>query len=121
MPDGRRRLDVLDHRMLEIDEVVVGIGIHSGAVGRGRVARRRIDWRDRLRLRRRRAAEGRIIENRKIFGDRPARWWIKILDLGHAPPAMRVGHDHAPVDRERFAADEPFLHAARHHRFKQLA
>ena len=34
---------------------------------------------------------------------------------------MRVGHDHAGVDRERLAADQPFLHAARHHRLKQLA
>jgi hypothetical protein len=34
---------------------------------------------------------------------------------------MRLGHDHARVDRERLAAGQPFLHAARHHGLKQLA
>ena len=90
-------------------------------MGRRRIARRRVGRRDRLRLARRRPAEGGIVENRKIFGDRAARRRIEILDLGHSPPAMRVGHDHARVDRERLAADQPFLHAARHHRLKQLA
>jgi hypothetical protein len=31
---------------------------------------------------------------------------------------MRVGHDHAGVDRERFAPDNPFLEAARDQRLK---
>jgi hypothetical protein len=34
---------------------------------------------------------------------------------------MRVGHDPARVDHKRLAADEPFLHAARHRSLKQLA
>jgi hypothetical protein len=34
---------------------------------------------------------------------------------------MRVGHDHARVDRECLASHQPFLHAARHHRLEQLA
>ena len=34
---------------------------------------------------------------------------------------MGVGHDDAGVDREGFAPDDPFLHAARHHRLEQLA
>jgi hypothetical protein len=37
LTNGRRRFDVHDHRMLEIDEVVVGIGIDGGAVGRAAV------------------------------------------------------------------------------------
>ena len=41
-------------------------------VGRGCVAGRWIGRRDRLRLDRRRPAEGRIIENREIFGNRTA-------------------------------------------------
>jgi hypothetical protein len=32
-----------------------------------------------------------------------------------------IGHDHARIDRERLTADQPFLHAARHHSLKQLA
>ena len=73
--------------MLEIDEVVVGISIDCSGVGRRGVARRRIDWRDRLRFARRRAAKGRIIENRKIFGDRAARRWIEVSIL--ATPRRR--------------------------------
>ena len=72
LANGRRRLDVHDHRMLEIDKVVVGIGVDRRLVGRGCVAGRRIGRRNRLRLDRRRPAEGRVIENRKIFGDRAA-------------------------------------------------
>ena len=34
---------------------------------------------------------------------------------------MRVGHDHTGVNREGLASHDPFLHAARHHRLKQLA
>jgi hypothetical protein len=34
---------------------------------------------------------------------------------------MRVGHDHAGVDREGFAPDNPFFDTASHHRLKQLA
>jgi hypothetical protein len=34
---------------------------------------------------------------------------------------MRVRHDYAGVDREGFAPDDPFLHAARHHCLEQLA
>ena len=56
-----------------------------------------------------------------MLRDRAARRWIEILDLGHAAPAMRVGHDHAGVDREGFAPDNPFFDTASHHRLKQLA
>jgi len=34
---------------------------------------------------------------------------------------MRVGHDHARVDRERFAADKPFPDAPCDHGLEQLA
>jgi hypothetical protein len=34
---------------------------------------------------------------------------------------MPVGHDHARFDRERFPANEPFLHAACHDGLEQLA
>ena len=34
---------------------------------------------------------------------------------------MRVRHDYAGVDREGFAPDDPFLHAARHNGLEQLA
>ena len=86
LANGCRRLDIHNHRMLQIDEIVVGVGITGDRVGRSGVAGRRIGWRDRLRLDRRRPAEGRIIENRQIFRDRAARGRIEIFDLGDASP-----------------------------------
>ena len=34
---------------------------------------------------------------------------------------MRVRHDYTGVDREGFAPDDPFFHAARHNGLEQLA
>ena len=34
---------------------------------------------------------------------------------------MRVRHDYTGVDREGFTPDDPFFHAAPHHRLEQLA
>ena len=48
LPNGGRRLDLHDHRMLQIDKINIGIGVNGSGVGRGRVAGRRIDRRDRL-------------------------------------------------------------------------
>ena len=86
LTNGRRRLDVHDHRMLQIDEIVVGIGITGDRVGRSGVAGGRIGRRDHLRLDRRCAAEGRVIEDREIFRDCAARSRIEIFDLGDAAP-----------------------------------
>ena len=55
LTNGRRGFDVHDHRVLEVNKVIVGIGIDGCAVRRGRVAGSRIGRRDRLRLGRRRA------------------------------------------------------------------
>jgi hypothetical protein len=38
-----------------------------------------------------------------------------------ASPSMRVRHDYTGVDREGFAPDDPFFHAAPHHGLEQLA
>jgi hypothetical protein len=35
LSNGRCRLDVHDHRILQVDEVLVGMGVDGGAVGRG--------------------------------------------------------------------------------------
>ena len=107
--------------MLQIDEVVVGIGITGEGVGRGCVAGRRIGRRDRLRLDRRRPAEGRVIENRQILCDCATGGRIEVFDLGDAAPSMRIGNNHAGVDCKGLASHDPFLHAARHHRLEQLA
>jgi hypothetical protein len=77
----RRRLDIHDYRMLQIDEVIVGVGISGDGVGRSGVAGRRIGRRDRLRLDRRRPAEGRVIEERQILCDGPTGRRIKSSTL----------------------------------------
>ena len=107
--------------MLQIDEIVVGVGITGDRVGRSGVAGRRIGWRDHLWLDRRCPAEGRIIQHRKIFCYCAARSRNEIFDLGDASPSMRVRNDYTGVDRESFAAHDPFLHAAPHHGLEQLA
>jgi hypothetical protein len=33
LANGRRRLDIHDHRMLQIDEIIVGVGITGDRVG----------------------------------------------------------------------------------------
>jgi hypothetical protein len=67
-----------------IDEIVVGVRITGDRVGRSGVAGRRIGWRDRLRLDRRCAAEGRVIQDRQIFRDCATGGRIEIFDLGDA-------------------------------------
>jgi hypothetical protein len=99
------RLSVL--RAFARSEIVVGLGVNLGSVGRSCVAGRRIAWREQLRLDRRRAAEGRVIEDRWIFRDRSIGRRIEVLDLGDAAPAMGVGHDNAGVDREGLASTMP--------------
>jgi hypothetical protein len=98
LANGRRRLDIHSHRMLEIDEIVVGVGISGDGVGRSGLAGRRIGQRDRLRRDRRRPAEGRVVKDRQIFGDCATGRRIKVLDLGDDAPSMRIGRDHAGVD-----------------------
>jgi hypothetical protein len=120
LANGGRRLDIHNHRMLQIDEIVVGVGISGDGVGRSCVAGRRIGWRDHLRLDRRRAAEGRVVENRQIFRDCATGGRIEILDLGDASSSMRVRHDYAGVNCESFASHDPFLDAARNHGLEQF-
>ena len=68
-----------------------------------------------------RAAEGRVIQNRKIFRDRPIGGQIEVLDLGDAAPATGVGHDDGGVNGKGSAAHDAFLHVARDHRLQQFA
>ena len=68
-----------------------------------------------------RAVEGRVIQNRKIFRDRPIGGRIEVLDLGDAAPATGVGHDDGGVNGKGFAAHDAFLHVARDQRPEQLA
>ena len=64
LANGGRRLNVHDHRILQVDKMIIGIGVDRSGVGRRSLAGGRIDRRDRLRLARRRPAEGGIVEHR---------------------------------------------------------
>jgi hypothetical protein len=100
LANGRLRLDVHDYSMLQVDELIVGIGITGDRVGRSSVAGRRIGWGDHLWLNRRRPAEGRFVQDRQIFRDCATGRRIEVLDLGDASTSVRVRHDDAGVDRE---------------------
>ena len=112
LANGRRRLDIHDHRMLQIDEVVVRISITGDRVGRSGVAGRRIGWRDHLWLDRRRPAEGR--SSRTVRYSATARLEAGPRSSTLPTPRRRcVRHDHAGVDGEGFASHDPLLHAPR--------
>ena len=121
LANGRRRLDVHNHRRLEIDEIVVGIGVDRRLVGRGCVAGRWIGRRDRLRLDRRRFAEGRVIEDRRYSATCDSR-----SDRGLRPcerPRLRCASATIMLASTAKASPphDPFLHPALHHRLEQLA
>jgi len=77
--------------MLQVDEVVVGMGVDRGSVGRSGIASSRIGGRNRSRRDAGRAAEGHIVENWQMLGDCTVGSRIEFPDLGHAPPAVSVG------------------------------
>ena len=115
---GRRRLDVDDHPAQEIDQVIDAVGeLHLVAPARG-PGRRRIGRRHRLwrlsRIDRRVLA----LQRRQVLTDRPlGRLLVAPVDFAALDPlvAAGVGLDHAGIDGKAFAADQPDLHARRHH------
>ena len=108
--------------MLQIDEVVVGIGITGDGVGRSGVAGGRIGRRDHLGLDGRRPAERSIVQHRQIFRDRATGRRIKIFDLGDASPSMCVRHDDAGVDCESLRLPRSFPScSARDYGLEELA
>ena len=74
---GGGGLHVHDHRVLQVDQIVVGVGVDGRPAAGGGPAGRRIGGRDELRLDRRRPAEGRVVEHRQILADRPVRGRIQ--------------------------------------------
>ena len=119
---GGGGFDVHDHRVLQVDQVVVGIGVDGRPAAGGGPARRRIGGRDELRLDRRRAAEGRVVEHGQILVDRPVGGRLQSSRVaGHAALTVGVGGDQAGVDREALAAHQALGHAARDNGLEQLA
>ena len=125
LADRTARLDIDDDGMVHVDQVVGGVGEEGVPLQRAGPLRRRIGPRDELRLHLARRAPGGIVQRVEILLHRAA-------GLGHRLPVDRfrpfrrallvgVGPDQAGVDREAFAADQPFLDAAPHRRLEQLA
>ena len=122
LADRRRRLDIDDDRVVDIDQVVGRIGKERRApVGRG-PARGRIGRRDELRRHLARRAERRIIEDGQILLDRTAggirRQTRSTLD---AVAIAGVGLDQAGIDGKAFATDQALVDAALQHGLEQLA
>ena len=106
-------LDIDDDRVVEIDQIVRGVGEErQAAVGAG-PAGRRVRWRDELRCDVGRASERRVIEHGYVLVDRPARCRgrqsLRPLD---ATLPVSIGLDQAGVDREALAADQARRDAA---------
>ena len=125
LADRAARLDVHDDGVVHVDQVVGGVGEEGVPLQRAGPLRRRIGPRHELRLHLARRTPGGIVERVEILLHRAT-------GLGHRLPVDRlrpfrrallvgVGPDQAGIDREAFAADQPFLDAAAHRRLEQLA
>jgi hypothetical protein len=123
LADRRRGLDIDDHRMIQVDQVVGAVGEAGrpglgGGPARGRIRQRDVFGRDR-----RGRAEGRVVQDRQILLDSPpgglGRQACGAVDSGPVPAG--VGADVAGVDGEALAADQALGHAAAHHALEQLS
>jgi hypothetical protein len=110
--NGRRRLDIHERCVLQVDKIVVGIGVEGRRVGRSRVTGSRVGGRYGLQLGRRRRPVGRIIQNRKKLRDDPTGRRIEVL-VGNlsleveAVEQRHLPHDQAhrhPVEQDDLAA-----------------
>jgi len=124
LPDGPARLDVDDDGVIEIDQVVGGLGEQGVSLYGSCPLRRRIGPGHELRLDLARCPPGGIIERVEIFLYRPP-------GLGHGFPVdglrpfrralpVGVGPDQAGIDGEALTANQSFFDAAPHCRLEQL-
>jgi hypothetical protein len=126
LPDGARRLDVDDDRVVGVDQIVGRIGEEGVTLLGARPLRRGINGRGELRLHRARRAEGGVVENREILPDRARRRVgidrrrVPVLAGGRAL-LVGVRLDQAGIDAEPPAADEPLLDTPAYRRLEDVA
>jgi len=122
LPHGSRRLDVHDHRMIKVDQIVGGVGV-EGRLARSRSpARGRIGEVDPLGRHRRCAAKGCIVEHVEILAHGAACCFGRqAVFAGHRSLAIYIGTDLARIDREALGAHQSFGHAALDRHLEQLA
>jgi len=118
----RARLDIHDHRIVDVDQVIGGVAEVGAVTVRLSIAGRRIDRRNALGLNRRCAAEKGVVEYGEILLDgtpcRTSAKTLRSLDIGLP---VGLGPDQAGIDSKAVTADQSFLNAAPHGGFEQLA
>ena len=120
MADRRRRLDIDDDRVIDIDQVIGRIGEERWSAVRRGPSRRRIAWCDELRCDLARRAERGVVENREIFLDSAAgrRWWQTRRTLD-AVSVAGIGLDQTGINGEAFTADQALIDAPLQDRLEQ--
>lgn len=122
LADCGGRLDMDDNCVLEIDEVVGGIGEEGPIVACRCPARGRIRDRQLLGRRRGRSTEGGTVEHGNILANGMAGGRVRQGSCAtHSMLAVNIGAHEAVIDREAFAANQSLGNAARHSSFEQLA
>ena len=108
--------------MIEVDQIVGGVGVE------GRLARRRCPARsgigevDPLRLDRRGSAEGSIIEDLKILSYcTTGSFGRETFFPRNRTLAVNIGADQARIDREAFCSHQSVSHAALDGHLEELA
>ena len=116
------RLDIHDHGMLQIDQIVGAVSEEGEATIGAGSARRRVGDREELGGDRGCATERCLIEHREILAHRVAGGvGRQALAARHRTLAVGIGLDQAGIDRKALAADQPLGDAARDGRLEQLA
>jgi hypothetical protein len=116
-----RGLHVYDDGVLHVDQIIRAIGIDGWATPSGSPARGGINRGDELGFHRRGGPEGGIIQGGEVFGHGPLGLRLELLSCFNPALTLRVGDDHAGIDRKAFAANEPFCHAASDDGLEQFA
>ena len=108
--------------VVEVDQVVRGIGEEGQPLVGAGPPRRRVCRRDKLGRDLRCCAEGGVVQHRKILIDGPAhRLGRQALVARHAALTVGVSPDQTGIHGKAFAADQAFGDAAADHRLEQLA
>ena len=108
--------------MVEIDQIVGGVGEECLTAMRTGPARRRVSWRDELRRHLSRGSEGGIIEHGEVLIDRATgRLGFRSLRSFDALLSACIGFDQAGIDGKALTADQALIHAAAQDCLEQTA
>jgi hypothetical protein len=124
LPNGPRRLDVDDHAVVGVDQIIGGVGEEGVPLVRARPLGRRIGSRDELRRHRRRRQKSRVVQSRNLFACGANRALLDLLRLPvlawNRALLVRVRSDEAGVDRKSISADQTLCHAVLNDALEQM-